>query len=157
MKQYQSHKKVHALPMNRGDYNTYRGWTIPKNEDPEDEGYLVIYNKDTFDHYESWSPKDVFDDGYSEMTPADFCKVFHDPQLGQILVMRDTDEETHAPCVQVRNEPPGLGVCQLQISFPDTDQGNDDCREALANMDLETAVMFAEYLHRDWASESTTT
>ena len=62
---YQCHKQVHATPMTRGAYNEYRGWSIPENENPEDEGYLVIYNKDTKDHHESWSPKHVFDDGYT--------------------------------------------------------------------------------------------
>ena len=62
---YKCHKQVHAKPMNRGDYNIYRGWSIPEDECGEDEGYLVIYNNDTKDHYESWSPKQVFDDGYS--------------------------------------------------------------------------------------------
>ena len=63
--EYQCHKKVHARPMNRGGYNTYRGWKIPDDENPDDAGYLVVYNKDTDKHYESWSPMDIFDDGYS--------------------------------------------------------------------------------------------
>lgn len=32
--------------MTRGDYNNYRGWTIPKDEDPKDEGYLVKYSNE---------------------------------------------------------------------------------------------------------------
>lgn len=64
---YQSHKQVHARPMTRGEYNTYRGWQIPADENPEDPGYLVVYNRGTEDHYESWSPKHVFDDGYTEV------------------------------------------------------------------------------------------
>ena len=68
LKYYQSHKRVHATPMTRGDYNDYRGWTIPEDEDPKDDGYLVVYNKDTPDHYESWSPKKQFDEGYTEIT-----------------------------------------------------------------------------------------
>ena len=67
MKRYQSHKIVHAEPMTRGEYNAYRGWQTPADEDSTDEGYLVVYNRDTKDHYESWSPKHVFDDGYSEL------------------------------------------------------------------------------------------
>lgn len=62
---YQCHKQVHAMPMTRGEYNTYRGWLIPENEDPSDEGYLVVYGKGTPDHYESWTPKKQFDDGYT--------------------------------------------------------------------------------------------
>jgi len=67
LKRYKCHKEVHAKPMNRGDYNLYKGWTIPTNENPEDVGYLVVYNKDTEDHYESWTPKKQLDDGYTEI------------------------------------------------------------------------------------------
>lgn len=67
MKRYQSHKVVHAEPMMRGEYNIYRGWALPANESPTDEGYLVVYSRGTPDHYESWSPKGVFDDGYFEL------------------------------------------------------------------------------------------
>lgn len=66
LKLYQCHKKVHATPMSLGDYNNFKGWTIPENENPDDSGYLVVYSKDTDDEYVSWSPKHVFDDGYSE-------------------------------------------------------------------------------------------
>ena len=62
MKQYVGVKLIEAKPMTRGDYNKYRGWTIPKDEDPNDEGYLVKYSND----YESWSPKKPFDESYRE-------------------------------------------------------------------------------------------
>jgi len=67
MKLYRSHKQVHAEPMALGDYNDYKGWKIPADENPDDEGYLVIYSRGTEDHYESWSPKHIFDDGYTEI------------------------------------------------------------------------------------------
>lgn len=60
MKQYIGTKMIHARPMTRGAYNEYRGWTIPADENPEDDGYLVRYP----DGYESWSPKAVFDAAY---------------------------------------------------------------------------------------------
>ncbi|KKN77210.1 hypothetical protein LCGC14_0361880 [marine sediment metagenome] len=53
-------KIIHAQPINLGNYNEYRCWDIPKDEDPAREGYLVTYQ----DGYESWSPKDVFDAAY---------------------------------------------------------------------------------------------
>ena len=62
MKQYIGTKIIQAEPMNRGEYNNYRGWQIPNNENPEDEGYLVKYE----DGYESWSPKEVFEKAYRE-------------------------------------------------------------------------------------------
>ena len=43
MKQYIGTKEVQATPMNRGDYNALRGWQVPENENPADDGYLVVY------------------------------------------------------------------------------------------------------------------
>ena len=71
-KGYTCHKSVLAVPMSRGIYNKYQGWQIPENENPDDEGYLVQYldggepNHPDHDYYISWSPKDVFEKGYSE-------------------------------------------------------------------------------------------
>lgn len=63
-------KSVLAIPMTRGEYNEYRGWTIPENEDPVEKGYLVECvdggkpNDDRHTGYISWSPKDVFENSY---------------------------------------------------------------------------------------------
>ena len=62
MKNYIGIKRIDAKPMTRGEYNEYRGWEIPENENPDDEGYLVKYSDD----YESWSPKNVFENAYCE-------------------------------------------------------------------------------------------
>lgn len=58
---YVGTKIIDAEPMTRGEYNKYRGWTIPANENPDDEGYLVQYRPDG---YISWSPKKVFEEAY---------------------------------------------------------------------------------------------
>lgn len=63
MKDYIGIKRIEAEPMTREKYNEYRGWTVPENENPNDEGYLVKYP----DGYESWSPKDVFEEAYIEV------------------------------------------------------------------------------------------
>ncbi len=73
MKRFICHKEVLARPMNRAEYNEYRGWILPEDEDGTDEGYLVEYidggQKNHPDHegYISWSPKDVFHKGYTEI------------------------------------------------------------------------------------------
>lgn len=67
LKKFQCHKQVHAYPMNRGDYNKLRGWSVPADENPADEGYVVIYNKDMDREHVSWSPADVFNEGYTEI------------------------------------------------------------------------------------------
>lgn len=57
MKPYLGVKTVGAAEMNLGDYNNHRGWSIPENEDPETEGYLVQYS----DGYVSWCPRAQFE------------------------------------------------------------------------------------------------
>ena len=57
MKYIRMHQ-VEAEPMTRGDYNKFRGWEIPSNENPADEGYKVTYP----DGYVSWCPNTQFDE-----------------------------------------------------------------------------------------------
>lgn len=57
---YVGTKQIEARPMTRGAYNYYRGWPIPSDEDPNDNGYLVKYS----DGYESWSPEKQFNEAY---------------------------------------------------------------------------------------------
>lgn len=66
--EYIGTKRIKAKPMTRGEYNKYRSWITPENENPDDEGYLVKYYPDG---YQSWSPKEIFEDAYrksGEMT-----------------------------------------------------------------------------------------
>ena len=62
MKQYIGTKIIKAEAMTRGEYNIKRGWKIPANENPEEEGFLVEYS----DGYISWSPKKQFEEAYRE-------------------------------------------------------------------------------------------
>lgn len=62
MKKYIGTKVIEATPMTRGAYNEYRGWTIPADENPNDDGYLVKYS----DSYVSWSPKAAFEEAYRQ-------------------------------------------------------------------------------------------
>ena len=72
-KLYEGTKRLHAQPMTRGEYNAYRGWEIPADENPADDGYLVEYqdggkaNDPRHAGYISWSPKDVFERSYKEI------------------------------------------------------------------------------------------
>jgi hypothetical protein len=70
MKRYIGVKEINATPMTRLAYNHLRGWQVPADENPDDEGYLVEYldggqtNHSQFKGYISWSPRDVFDRAY---------------------------------------------------------------------------------------------
>ena len=62
-------KAVNAKPMTRQEYNDFRGWQLPENENGADEGYLVEYQDgepDTAEYqgYVSWSPKEQFENSY---------------------------------------------------------------------------------------------
>ncbi len=70
MAAYSGTKQLFARPMNRGDYNDYRGCTLPADEDEADLGYLVEYinsgpaNDPRHTGYISWSPASVFERTY---------------------------------------------------------------------------------------------
>ena len=73
MKNYIGTKELFGVAMNLGEYNEYRGWTIPEDEDPKREGYLVRY----MDGYESWSPKGIFEGAYQDTDSMSFGNALH--------------------------------------------------------------------------------
>lgn len=62
MKKYIGTKIIKAEAMTRGEYNIKRGWKIPEDENPADEGFIVEYS----DGYISWSPKKQFEEAYRQ-------------------------------------------------------------------------------------------
>ena len=68
MKRYIGTKIIKARPMTRGDYNDYRGWQIPADEDPLDEGYLMEYENG----HVQWLPKEMFETDYKEFNAMTF-------------------------------------------------------------------------------------
>ena len=77
-KTYIGTKIIRALPMTRQEYNDYRGWQLPADENGDDEGYLVEYvdggkaNDPRHDGYISWSPSDVFKRAYRSVEGMTF-------------------------------------------------------------------------------------
>lgn len=65
---------VDAKPMTRGAYNKHRGWKVPPNENPKDEGYIVVYP----DGYESWCPKARFLEQSFPLKDKNGCKIEQD-------------------------------------------------------------------------------
>lgn len=78
MNSYIGTKMVRAEPMTRQDYNDYRGWKLPEDENGDDEGFLVEYtdggraNDSRHAGYISWSPKDVFGKAYRPLNGLTF-------------------------------------------------------------------------------------
>lgn len=110
MKKYIGTKMIEAKPMNRGDYNKYRGWTISKDENPSDEGYLVKYSGG----YESWSPKKQFEEAYRDCMGTTFgialeilkkgCKVAREGWNGKGMFLYYVPSASYAPCTPIGKE-----------------------------------------------------
>ena len=89
MKQYLGTKLVNMKSMNRREYNDFRGWTLPADEDGHDEGYLVEYldggqaNTKEYAGYVSWSPKDVADRNYRPIDGLTFGLAIEAAKLGK--------------------------------------------------------------------------
>ena len=73
MQRYIGTKRLKAKPMTRGEYNSYRGWLTPEDENQYEAGYLVEYedggkpnhpNHPNHGGYISWSSADVFERTY---------------------------------------------------------------------------------------------
>ena len=92
MDYYIGTKLIKAEPMNLGDYNKFKGWTIPTNENPEKKGYKVKYSDD----YISWSPKEVFEKAYMKVDPNGNLK--SDISISQQMV-DDFIKETHVDTI----------------------------------------------------------
>ena len=84
-------KLIRAQAMSRAEYNAYRGWTLPADENGEDAGYLVEYldggqsNHPNHVGYISWSPADVFDRAYRLSTGLTFGMAIEALKLGKCV------------------------------------------------------------------------
>lgn len=93
MKNYIGTKEIQATPMNRLDYNKYRGWELPSDENGTDEGYLVEYKGDNSNHpkhegYISWSPKKQFEEAYRETTGLTFGLAIESLKAGKLVARK---------------------------------------------------------------------
>jgi len=76
-------KEIDAKPMTRQEYNDFRGWELPADENGADEGFLVEYidggqaNTEEYTGYVSWSPKNVFERAYNPNGSFSFGDAVH--------------------------------------------------------------------------------
>jgi len=88
MKSYIGTKRVNAKPLNRQEYNDFRGWVLPSDENGKDRGYLVEYvdggraNTDGYAGYVSWSPKEQFDNAYRKIDGLTFGEAVEALKIG---------------------------------------------------------------------------
>jgi hypothetical protein len=172
MKKYECHKTVLALPMTRGVYNAYRGWSLPADENGTDEGFLVEYldggkaNHQNHMGYISWSPKDVFNRGYNEnythqvpqtMQDYDDKAVEQELQEKGLTAPRVTPE--HIEQIAVAGSYyvfPGttVTVCCLTLRNGFTVIGESACADpANFNQDIGRKLAYANAKNKIWRLE----
>ena len=124
-------KLVNAVPMSRQEYNDFRGWQVPADENPLDEGYLVEYldggkpNTETYVGYVSWSPKEQFEKAYRKASGMPFGLAVEAMKMGKkvarvgwngkgmfvFLVQGSTFKVSRAPLNQFYEEGTEVNYC----------------------------------------------
>lgn len=71
-----------------------------------------------------------------------FAKLFETEDLGQILAIADTSEQTGLPCVRLtfKSQRPQFGLCSTEVRFHDTPKGWADRDGLFDKIDGETVV-----------------
>lgn len=68
VKEFVMVQRVKAKPMTRKEYLSLRGWIIPDDENPGDEGFLIESegkpNHPDYEGYLQWLPKEQFESRY---------------------------------------------------------------------------------------------
>lgn len=89
MTQFIGVKLIRAQPMTRLQYNSFRCWELPANENGADEGFLVEYadggkgNVESHAGYVSWSPKEVFERAYRPIDGLTFGLAVEAMKMGK--------------------------------------------------------------------------
>lgn len=97
MQRYLGTKLIAGQPMSRQDYNDYRGWKLPSDEDGTDPGYLVEYldspdsNHPNHKHYISWSPRGPFENAYRLTKGLTFGLALEALKKGQSVLRQGWD------------------------------------------------------------------
>ena len=92
---------VDAEPMTRIDYIKKRGWELPANEDPNDEGYIVSYP----DGYVSWCPKKQFEDAARPCDGMTFGMAIEAMKLGKKVCRKGWNGKGMWLCVPLCDGP----------------------------------------------------
>ena len=70
---------IKAEPMTRLEYNQFRGWELPADENGSDAGFKVV---DTSSNHTSWLPSKEFNSIYSEASNMTFGSAIEAMKLG---------------------------------------------------------------------------
>lgn len=140
MENYIGVKLIKAIPMNRLDYNKYRGWELPADENGADEGFLVEYmdggksNHPEHEGYISWSPTEVFENAYKKTDGLPFglaveaaekgLKISRSGWNGKGMYLYHVPANSYPPSTKIAKEEFGDSVPYGAYLAMKTAQGN---------------------------------
>ena len=162
MKNYIGTKTIKAKPMTRLEYNNYRGWELPSDENGEDKGYLVEYldspNKNHPDHegYISWSPKDVFEKAYKETNGLTFGQAIEALKKGLKVARKGWNGKGMFVFKQIPATVP-LNAVMNMTSLPDSVKDVFINREKCPNYCNQMAIVKLDGSIDSWVASSSDT
>lgn len=91
--QYKTTKIVNAIPMTRLEYNEFRGWEVPDDENGSDDGFLIetiggFKNTQTYKGFVQWLPTTQFEAEYLNISKLNFSSALSALKQG-LLVARN--------------------------------------------------------------------
>lgn len=152
MENYIGVKQIKAKPMNRKEYNDYRGWELPSNENGEDEGYLVEYidggqsNHPNHSGYISWSPKDVFNKAYRKTTGLTFGLALEAVKQGKLIAREGWNGKGMFVFQRPEDMLSPTMIVDKVKSLPDSVKEYFKQFKAKNEGDIEQGVRFTSYL-----------
>lgn len=160
MQKYIGTKRLKATPMTRGDYNEYRGWKCPKDENPDDTGYMVEYldggvsNHPNHEGYISWSPTDVFEMAYRPIQCLTFGEAIEALKTGLKVAREGWNGKGMwlilVPGRVVENLEPNSFYEKSGFSAPVTICGHIDMKAADGSMVVGWLASQTDVLAEDW-------
>lgn len=160
MLQYIGTKIINAKPMNRLDYNEFRGWKLPEDEDGTDEGYLVEYvdggkaNTEFYNGYVSWSPKEQFENAYKASGNLSFGDAIIYLKLGKKVARKGWNGKGMWLCIAYPNHTDGCDSSSIEFnkSFVDVGSSLDNfiVMKTAVNSLIPWLASQADTLAEDW-------
>lgn len=129
---------VTAVMMTRGAYNEFRGWKLPEDENPDDEGYKVI---DPKTGNVSWVPKEKFESTARQINNLTFGLAVEAMKLGKKVAREGWNGKGMFLMAQTPDEHSKMTHPYLFMTIPECEEGTRRLPWQPAQVDL-----FAE----DW-------
>ena len=148
-------KLINAKPMTRQEYNDFRCWTLPENENGDDKGWLVEYldggqpNTKEYAGYVSWSPDEVFQNAYRAVDGLSFGLAIEALKLGKKVARAGWNGKGLSLLLQIPDENSKMTLPYIYMQYPTT-KASDTAPENHLNARVPWLASQTDMLADDW-------